>query len=52
LHHCRQDGGDPWRRIAAILAATVQSEFCGIAIFHLRNLRESASKNLLCLFAI
>jgi hypothetical protein len=31
LHHCRQDGGDPWRRIAAILAAVMQSEFCGIA---------------------
>jgi hypothetical protein len=31
LHRCRQDGGDPWRRIAAILAAVMQSEFCGTA---------------------
>jgi hypothetical protein len=31
LHHCRQDGGDPAPGIAAILAATVQSEFCGTA---------------------
>jgi hypothetical protein len=33
LHRCRQDGGDPWRRIAAILAAAVQSEFCGTAFY-------------------
>jgi hypothetical protein len=35
LHRCRQDGGDPWRRIAAILAAVMQSEFCGTAFFSL-----------------
>jgi hypothetical protein len=32
LHRCRQDGGDPWCRIAAILAAVMQSEFCGTAL--------------------